>query len=106
MTQEFAGKWLTRLVTGFQADECFDDLAGERVGLADDPGFSDGGIKTITLRASGTRAPKLMNTMLRLATVELLKPNLDSPVNVIILEVDVDKGLTTELFCGPNNSFL
>jgi D-3-phosphoglycerate dehydrogenase len=49
-------------------------------------GLSDTGIKTITLRASGTRAPKLMNTMLRLATVELLKPHLDTPVNVINVE--------------------
>jgi D-3-phosphoglycerate dehydrogenase len=44
------------------------------------------GYKTITLRASGTRAPKLMNTLLRLATVELLKPHLDTPVNVINVE--------------------
>jgi D-3-phosphoglycerate dehydrogenase len=49
-------------------------------------GLSDGGYRTITLRASGTRAPKLMNTMLRLATVELLKPHLDTPVNVINVE--------------------
>src|SRR6476659_1383187 len=46
----------------------------------------DGGYSTITLRASGTRAPKLMNTLLRLATVELLKPHLDTPVNVIRVE--------------------
>src|SRR5687767_1358298 len=37
-------------------------------------GFHEGGYKNITLRASGTRAPKLMNTLLRLATVELLRP--------------------------------
>ena len=49
-------------------------------------GLCDGGYKTITLRASGTRAPKLMNTLLRLATVELLKPHLDTPVNVINVE--------------------
>ena len=49
-------------------------------------GLSDGGFKTITLRASGQRAPKLMNTLLRLATVELLKPHLDTPVNVINVE--------------------
>jgi D-3-phosphoglycerate dehydrogenase len=46
----------------------------------------DGGFKTITLRASGQRAPKLMNTLLRLATVELLDPHLDTPVNVINVE--------------------
>jgi len=49
-------------------------------------GMSDSGYKTITLRASGQRAPKLMNTLLRLATVELLKPHLDTPVNVINVE--------------------
>lgn len=49
-------------------------------------GLSDGGYKAITLRASGTRAPKLMSTLLRLATVELLKPHLDTPVNVINVE--------------------
>jgi D-3-phosphoglycerate dehydrogenase / 2-oxoglutarate reductase len=49
-------------------------------------GFHEGGYKTITLRASGTRAPKLMNTLLRLATVELLRPHLTDPVNVINVE--------------------
>jgi D-3-phosphoglycerate dehydrogenase len=49
-------------------------------------GMSDAGYKTITLRASGQRAPKLMNTLLRLATVELLRPHLDTPVNVINVE--------------------
>jgi D-3-phosphoglycerate dehydrogenase len=49
-------------------------------------GLCDGGYETITLRASGTRAPKLMNTLLRLAAVELLKPHLDTPVNVINVE--------------------
>ena len=49
-------------------------------------GFGESGYKTITLRASGQRAPKLMNTLLRLATVELLKPHLDTPVNVINVE--------------------
>lgn len=49
-------------------------------------GLCDGGYKTITLRASGQRAPKLMNTLLRLTTVELLRPHLDTPVNVINVE--------------------
>src|SRR2546423_151100 len=49
-------------------------------------GFSEGGYKAITLRVSGQRAPKLMNTLLRLATVELLRPHLDTPVNVINVE--------------------
>jgi D-3-phosphoglycerate dehydrogenase / 2-oxoglutarate reductase len=46
----------------------------------------DSGIKTITLRASGAKAPKHMNTLLRLATVKLLEPHLDTPVNVINVE--------------------
>ena len=47
-------------------------------------GFTDTGVKTITLRASGTKAPRLLNTLLRLASVELLKPNLgEGSVNVI-----------------------
>src|SRR5688500_13867715 len=50
-------------------------------------GYCDCGYKTITLRASGTRAPKLMNTLLRLAAVELLKPHLgEGSVNVINVE--------------------
>ncbi len=49
-------------------------------------GVCEGGYKTITLRASGTRVPKLMNTLSRLATVELLQPHLDTPVNVINVE--------------------
>jgi D-3-phosphoglycerate dehydrogenase len=50
-------------------------------------GYCEGGFKTITLRASGTRAPKHMNTLLRLATVELLKPHLgEGSVNVINVE--------------------
>lgn len=49
-------------------------------------GVNDGGIKQITLRASGTRAPKHMNTLLRLAAVELLRPHLQEPANVINVE--------------------
>jgi len=49
-------------------------------------GLCEHGYKTITLRASGTRAPKIMDTLLRLATVELLKPHLAPPVNVINVE--------------------
>jgi D-3-phosphoglycerate dehydrogenase len=47
--------------------------------------LADSGYKTITLRASGTRAPKLMNTLMRLAAVELLKPHVEN-VNVINVE--------------------
>src|SRR3954471_23634047 len=50
-------------------------------------GLCEGGYKTITLRASGSRAPKHMNTFLRLAAVELLKPHLgEGSVNVINVE--------------------
>src|SRR5687768_3586551 len=50
-------------------------------------GYCECGYKTITLRASGARAPKLMNTLLRLAAVELLKPHLgEGSVNVINVE--------------------
>lgn len=49
-------------------------------------GYHEGGYKTITLRVSGSRAPKHMNTLLRLAAVELLKPHMDTPVNVINVE--------------------
>jgi len=48
--------------------------------------MTEGGYKTITLRASGPRAPKLMNTLLRLGAAELLRPHLDTPVNVINVE--------------------
>ncbi len=63
----------------------FADLA-RRIGrlLA---GLTDTGIKTITLRASGARAAKLLNTLLRLAAVEVLKPHLgEGSVNVINVE--------------------
>jgi len=49
-------------------------------------GLCDGGYKTLTLRVSGTRAPKLMPTLLRLATVELLKSHMTTDVNVINVE--------------------
>lgn len=62
----------------------FADLARRIGGLL--AGLSDSGYRTITLRVSGTRAPKLMNTLLRLAVVELLKPHLDTGVNVINVE--------------------
>jgi hypothetical protein len=49
-------------------------------------GYHEGGYKTITLRASGPKAPKHMNTFLRLAAVELLRPHLNEQVNVINVE--------------------
>ena len=48
--------------------------------------YCEGGYRTITLRASGPRAPKLSSTLLRLATVELLRGHMDTPVNVINVE--------------------
>jgi D-3-phosphoglycerate dehydrogenase / 2-oxoglutarate reductase len=46
----------------------------------------EGGYKTITLRVHGDRTQKHASTFLRLATVELLKPHLATPVNVINVE--------------------
>jgi D-3-phosphoglycerate dehydrogenase len=49
--------------------------------------LTDSGFKTITLRVSGAKAQKHMNTLLRLATVELLRPHLgEGSVNVINVE--------------------
>jgi D-3-phosphoglycerate dehydrogenase len=47
----------------------------------------DTGFKTVTLRVHGPRTVKLSNTLMRLATVELLRPHLDTDiVNVINVE--------------------
>jgi D-3-phosphoglycerate dehydrogenase len=74
-----------KLKLDLPADEApLADLA-RRIGILL-AGMSEGGYKTITLRASGPRAPKLMETLLKLATVELLKPHLTPPVNVINVE--------------------
>jgi D-3-phosphoglycerate dehydrogenase / 2-oxoglutarate reductase len=48
--------------------------------------LSDSGFSAVTLRLHGARAQKLSNTLMRLATVELLRPHLDTPVNVINVE--------------------
>jgi D-3-phosphoglycerate dehydrogenase len=48
--------------------------------------LSGGGVKTITLRASGQRTQKNLDTLMRLAAVELLRPHLTDPVNVINVE--------------------
>ncbi len=48
--------------------------------------YCDGGYKTVIMRTSGTKAPKLMNTLARVAMVELLKPYLTEHVNVINVE--------------------
>ena len=69
------------------ADEAPFAALAQRIGALLAGYCSECGFKTITLRASGTRAPKLMNTLLRLATVELLKPHLgEGSVNVINVE--------------------
>jgi len=49
-------------------------------------GAFESGFTKVTLRASGSKAPKHMNTFMRLALVELLKQHLDTPVNVINVE--------------------
>ena len=48
--------------------------------------YCEGGYKTVIIRTSGAKAPKLMNTLARVAMVELLKPFLTEPVNVINVE--------------------
>ena len=66
-------------------EACFADLA-RRIGMLL-TGYCQGGFKTITLRASGTKAPRHMQTLLRLAAVELLKPHLgEGSVNIINVE--------------------
>ncbi len=49
-------------------------------------GLCESGYSAISLRVHGPRTQKLSNTLLRLATVELLRPHLDTPVNVINVE--------------------
>lgn len=56
----------------------------------------DGALKSVTVRASGTRAPKLLSTLLRLATVELLRPHVEAGINVINAEV-IAKSMGTDL---------
>jgi D-3-phosphoglycerate dehydrogenase len=66
-------------------------------------GMTEGGFKTITLRASGPRAQKHMQTLLRLATVELLKPHLATPVNVINVEhLARQRGIELVQIAEPN----
>jgi len=79
----------------------FAELA-RRIGALLAP-LCDSGYKTITLRASGTRVPKLMNTLLRLAAVELLKPHLDTDINVINVEhVARSRGIEMVTVHEPN----
>jgi D-3-phosphoglycerate dehydrogenase len=65
--------------------------------------YAEGGIKTITVRASGTKAPKHINTLLRLAAVELLKAHLTDPVNVINVEhIARSRGIELVAIHEPN----
>jgi len=63
----------------------FADLAGRMGALLS--ALCEGAVKTITVRASGTKAPKLLSTMIRLTTVELLRPNVEAGINVINVEM-------------------
>ena len=67
------------------ADEApFADLA-RRMGMLL-PAMCDTGFKTITLRVNGQRAQKIATTLMRLATVELLRANVGENINVINIE--------------------
>lgn len=76
-------------------EEPFADLA-RRIGqLLASYVTSDSGLTSITLRASGQRAPPLMNTLLRLSTIEILKPHLNRSVNIINIEhIAHNQGIT------------
>jgi D-3-phosphoglycerate dehydrogenase len=50
------------------------------------PALCDTGYTTITLRVHGQRPQKLATTLMRLATVELLKANITESINVINVE--------------------
>lgn len=66
-------------------EACFADLA-RRIGMLL-TSLCETGFKTVTLRASGTKAPSHAQTLLRLAAVELLKPHLgEGSVNIINVE--------------------
>lgn len=68
------------------ADEApFADLS-RRIGRLLAAYFGDEGFKTMTLRASGGRGSKHMETFKRLAAVELLRGAMDGPVNVVNVE--------------------
>ena len=67
-------------------------------------GLCDSGYKTITLRASGPRAQKLMPTLLKLAAVELMKPHFTKgSVNVINVEhLAKQRGIELVTIAEPN----
>ena len=68
------------------ADEApFAELAA-RIGRLLTAYFSSGGFKTITVRASGTRAPKHLETLKRLTAVEVMAGAFEGSINVINVE--------------------
>ena len=85
---------LTGVKLDLPPDEApFADLAG-RIGKLLTCYFGQAGFKTVTVRASGKRAPKLLETLKRLATVELLRGALDGPTNVINIEsIAAERGI-------------
>ena len=71
----------------------FADLAA-RIGRLLTAYFGDGGFASLTVRASGTRAPKLLETLKRLAAVELLSPAMEGPVNVVnVVSLAEERGI-------------
>ena len=67
-------------------EKCFAELA-QRIGALLAGYHSEAGFKTITVRMSGSKAKKLLPTLVKLAAVELLKPRLTSgAVNLINVE--------------------
>jgi hypothetical protein len=64
---------------------CFARLAS-RIGMLLSGYHGQQGFKTVTVRASGSRATKLLPTLLKLAAVELLRPRMETPVNLINVE--------------------
>ena len=69
------------------------DLAS-RIGRLLTAFFGQGGFTNVTVRASGHQAPRLLETVKRLASVELLRPALEGPVNVINVEaIAAERGI-------------
>ncbi len=64
----------------------FADLARQMGVLA--ANLCESGYRRITVRASGQRAPRLLNTLVRLAAVELLRPHLETGGGVNVINVE------------------
>lgn len=67
-------------------ERCFADLA-QRIGTLLSGYHSEAGFESIVVRASGPKVTKLLPTLLKLAAVELLRPRLAGPVNLINVEM-------------------